>query len=723
MVEVGFLMNECTPLRSGFKEMNLLNEVVDQGNPESLRRLGDAFNNSECGCLAAKWWCKAAELGDKEALHALTSRACTPNVGAEVLETNFAWHHHWDAAKKGDAEGMRRLGRAYEEGIGITPDKQQAIEYYKRAASSGDMLAQRYLAGIFAAGAGVPRDFNAAATWAQKAAAQGDTAAQRALGCMYATGAGVKQDIDMAASWCRRSALGGDIVAMRALGMMLAKGAGINQDFSQAAYWYRKSADRGDAVAQRLLGRCYALGQGVEQDGKHAVYWCKQAAAQGDPAAQHWLGDAYFRGLGPRINYTEAAYWYRKAMVQGVAAAARKLGKVMLITNPPNRQEALYCYTKAAELGDCEACLHLANSFFAEMNWDMAFKWWKEAETQGCTEAIRCIGYCYQKGYGVEQDLAKAFELYRLAANKPHNDMEAQRRLGQAYERGEGIERSFPKAEEWYEIAADQGDTKAKALLEALRSTIPSRRKGVLKRESTRPRQSASPRPSSMSRVSNVSGEDTEQQIAPRRQGGLLNVDTSKLHLPEDCDTEDRQRSSSPMPRNSSTKSFSVPRPSSASVAGSEHRPSSSNEPFAVAGPELEGSSQRKSCASQQSQQQSGGLVFGAPKVAPQKPPEKKEIEKVYGPSGIERNTLGYIPVSEEMSARTGKGLYFDTMKKRTQEKEAEFESTSAKSKRNEEPQPEVKPKSRQPFSGQTSRRLHSKKKQLIMTDGGWITV
>jgi TPR repeat protein len=77
----------------------------------------------------------------------------------------------------------------------------------------------------------------------------------------------------------------------------------------------------------------------------------------------------------------------------------------------------------------------------------------------------------YRSGEGVEKDLAKAFQLYRMAAETGH--AEAQTRLADSYRNGEGVEKDLAKADQWYRIAAESVDDSAQVKPEVVNEVIP----------------------------------------------------------------------------------------------------------------------------------------------------------------------------------------------------------------------------------------------------------
>ena len=63
-------------------------------------------------------------------------------------------------------------------------------------------------------------------------------------------------------------------------------------------------------------------------------------------------------------------------------------------------------------------------------------------------ESFFKIGLMYEKGNGVEQDLEKAFQFYKIAAE--NNISAAQLNLAILYNLGEGVEQNIEQAVYWY---------------------------------------------------------------------------------------------------------------------------------------------------------------------------------------------------------------------------------------------------------------------------------
>jgi len=122
-----------------------------------------------------------------------------------------------DLADLGEVEAQFLMGTAYDEGLGVDPDPEQAAAWYRDAADRGHVLAQHNLGNIFAAGRGVEADPAAAVYWWKQAAEQGDAITQLRLGEAHEAGSGVVRNTAMAVVWYTQSAERGNTDAKAAL--------------------------------------------------------------------------------------------------------------------------------------------------------------------------------------------------------------------------------------------------------------------------------------------------------------------------------------------------------------------------------------------------------------------------------------------------------------------------------------------------------------------------
>ena len=176
-------------------------------------------------------------------------------------------------AEEGDPTAVYYLGRMYEEGLGVTADKEKAVRYYQMADE------------------------------AQNAAASAQ------LGKMMMTGNGMTRNPELGIEFLKKAAYAGNTEAFFELGNAYAEGSGVQKNMTYAFGFYFMAALRGDARAQYQVAKSYLNGSGVPQDYENAVKWYSRAANQGYVKAQfEW---AQIRESDPRLkNIGDAYSWY-----------------------------------------------------------------------------------------------------------------------------------------------------------------------------------------------------------------------------------------------------------------------------------------------------------------------------------------------------------------------------------------------------------------------------
>ncbi len=123
-------------------------------------------------------------------------------------------------AEFGDAAAQFNLAVAYEFGLDVPQNDEQAVYWYRKAAEQGLAVAQSSLGVMYARGKGVARDDTQAAYWYEKAAEQGDSKAQNNLGAAYYRMEGVPGDDVQACFWWILAAVQGNRNAHRNLQMI-----------------------------------------------------------------------------------------------------------------------------------------------------------------------------------------------------------------------------------------------------------------------------------------------------------------------------------------------------------------------------------------------------------------------------------------------------------------------------------------------------------------------
>lgn len=127
--------------------------------------------------------------------------------------------------------------------------------------------------------------------------------------------------------------------------------------------------------------------------------------------------------------------------------------KIFCVTPPPESE--MDNLIIIAEKGDVSKQLELAQKYWEHEKYDESFKWYERASAQDNVEGICRLGICYQKGYGVEKDETRAFQLFLKSSEM--GSLEAQFQLAEAYHFGKGILRDDKKAMDLYYKTAQKG--------------------------------------------------------------------------------------------------------------------------------------------------------------------------------------------------------------------------------------------------------------------------
>lgn len=130
-------------------EITVYEQLGSQGNIEAQKRLGFMYNyylkNNEA---SLKWYMKAAEGGDTEAMKSIALKYVSDDGYGENPEKKNEW---WlKAANLGDGEAQRQVGIGYLFGSGsYEKDLDKAVDWFKKAIKSGDKQALNELAEIY----------------------------------------------------------------------------------------------------------------------------------------------------------------------------------------------------------------------------------------------------------------------------------------------------------------------------------------------------------------------------------------------------------------------------------------------------------------------------------------------------------------------------------------------------------------------------------------------
>ncbi|XP_031453829.1 death ligand signal enhancer [Phasianus colchicus] len=175
---------------------------------------------------------------------------------------------------------------------------------------------------------------------------------------------------------------------------------------------FKLAADRGYTKAQFNVGLCYEHGRGTEKDLEKAALYYYRAASSCHPMAQY----RYARCL---LYHSPENEWHRlqkavtfleQAAEAGLTEAQAYLGVFYMRGLQPKEKRGLKYLLLAAKNGDAQSRYH--------------------------------VGVCYEKGLGVQQNLAEAMRHYRQSAAAGNRN--AQERLRVIEEEMEDVRRKHP---------------------------------------------------------------------------------------------------------------------------------------------------------------------------------------------------------------------------------------------------------------------------------------
>lgn len=196
-------------------------------------------------------------------------------------------------------------------------------------------------------------------------------------------------------------------------------------------------------------------------------------AKAGNAKAQLLLGKAYEEGKGVKRDFLSAANWYKLALRQGDVEATYRLARLVhrgggKLAQSPDLAAQLY--RRAAQQGHSGAqnwlgfCYQFG--FGLTLDYARAVNWYRKLAEQGFPAARNNLGMLYLSGKGVSQDLLKAAQLFRAAVKQRYSW--AENNLGGLYEMGWGVRRNPKRAKDLYRSAASTGNEQAKKNLKRL---------------------------------------------------------------------------------------------------------------------------------------------------------------------------------------------------------------------------------------------------------------
>lgn len=184
----------------------------------------------------------------------------------------------------------------------------------------------------------------------------------------------------------------------------------VKKNFEQAYRWFKKAAEKGHTLAEFSLGSMYLEGMGVPVDITQSRFWFKKAAEKGVVDAMYNMAVTYHK-LQPIPDREQAIYWYSKGVKLGDANSTLNLGLLYQVgdaNNKPDFDKAREIYLKAAKK-DKDIQLNLSVLEFLSGNMAEAFKWVLSVAKGGDHVAQYNLAVMLLRGLGAGENPKQAF--------------------------------------------------------------------------------------------------------------------------------------------------------------------------------------------------------------------------------------------------------------------------------------------------------------------------
>ncbi|WP_428031233.1 tetratricopeptide repeat protein [Ancylobacter sp.] len=192
---------------------------------------------------------------------------------------NAARQWYEAAAAKGNPDALFTLGAILMSSPSVT-NKDQAVDFFRRAAEAGSARAAYNLGLVYLQGQVAPKEPAIAAEWFKRGAESDQPDALYALATLYRDGNGVARDPIESARLLQRASEVGNDVATTELAIAVFNGIGMPKDEERAAALFHKAALQGNAIAQNRYARILSAGRGAPKDVVAAAGWHLAAKAQ-----------------------------------------------------------------------------------------------------------------------------------------------------------------------------------------------------------------------------------------------------------------------------------------------------------------------------------------------------------------------------------------------------------------------------------------------------------
>ena len=250
-----------------------------------------------------------------------------------------------------------------------------------------------------------------------------------------------------------------------------------NEEYDTLLPIVRDAAENGNMEAQGDLGFMYQLGFGVAIDISTALKWYLKAAEQGNSSSMESVAQIYSGQSKNSENFKDskkAEEWFKKAEKATVDKSEFDYeAYYSFLLDEGRNKEAFEVMKRGAKNGRMLSLLDLANTYYwgedywlgdfgVSQDFLKAGEWFEKAADAGAAEAMmRMAEFCLYAQGNVQEDNDRAFQYLQNAVEKDDELPYAHLLLGKCYYYGWGTSENLRKAKEHFKTAAEGDSTEA----------------------------------------------------------------------------------------------------------------------------------------------------------------------------------------------------------------------------------------------------------------------
>lgn len=408
-----------------FTVVGMLAEVVTRLVTTSEERMLNALNRV-----------LSSQADRNSAMHLIAHIRRSDDISLQIFRNNDPVSNLLASEQKGLL--CYSIGKTlYDRASTRSQDFDRAARYMLAAYRHASKEAAFYIGRMYYDGKGMQKCYQSAFRYFLVGANNNDADSLAWVADCYFYGHGTKLNIQKCHEYNRLASDAGSPIGMRSRGYNLLYGTDGNQNWSQAKQLLERARLGGDYRANCDLAKCYQHGIIVERNESYALELLKEAYEKKTPLAMTYLARCYEEGIGTPQDLTKAAGLYRD-----IANKSGFEGK---------QRRALYGYCLVRGRG-------------VKQNVPLGMQLIRDGLIDHNATGWLVLGKCYQNGYGLIRDVAKAIMCFVRGANATNSTreiMECNIALARMYETGNGLQKDMTKSVQHYSFAATRINVEA----------------------------------------------------------------------------------------------------------------------------------------------------------------------------------------------------------------------------------------------------------------------